>query len=379
MKPPALYELIESYRPKARFHMPSHNGEILSPMYASAPYDITELSFSDNLAFPVGAIAQAEDAVAEAVGAKRSLFFTGGSTSAIFTAIGVAKKRVSKFIIAGEVHRCVINALELFSVDYEVDEDPENAEGLIVTSPDYYGNVKDIAELRRKNPNAVLIVDEAHGAHFAYSSLLPESAVKYADFTAQSMHKTMPVYTGGALLHVNSEEDYRAARETRAKLHTSSPSYLVMASMDYARYLFEKNGEEYYRKIKEAVENVRLPEGFERVKNDDFSRLVVKVPPYASGYAVARAAEEKGVFFEMATSRLLAAIVTPFNYEKLSLLKDIEGKVAEEKDLSYLLGVTAENDIVLYPPGRVLVMKGERITKEHIAIINKERERIIGL
>ena len=61
------------------------------------------------------------------------------------------------------------------------------------------------------------------------------------------------------------------------------------------------------------------------------------------------------------------------------MLKDIEGKVAEEKDLSYLLGVTAENDIVLYPPGRVLVMKGERITKEHIAIINKERERIIGL
>ena len=273
----------------------------------------------------------------------------------------------------------MINAFELFGIEYERNDAPIGVSALIVTSPDYFGNVADVAGLREKNPDALLIVDEAHGAHFAYSKLLPDSAVKYADFIAQSMHKTMPVYTGGALLLMNAEENYLAARETRAKLHTTSPSYLVMASMDLARFYFEKNGEEYYREIKKAIDALELPSGFERVKNDDFSRLVVRVPQSTTGYAVAKAAEKNGIYFELATSDKVVAIITPYNYRKLALLKDLSVEKVIKEDYSYLLGLEAENDIILYPPGIVIVKKGDKIGEREITIINEERERILGL
>ena len=376
---PLLYDAIEEYRPAVRFHMPAHCGNLSSPLYASAPFDVTELSFSDNLSLPQGLILQAEKAVASAAGSPYSLFFTAGATSAMFVAVCITCERVEKYTIVGEVHKCVTNALKLFRRPYEKCDAPEGAEAIILTTPDYFGMVKDVAELRRKNPNAIIIADEAHGAHFAYSSLLPDSAIKYADIVVQSMHKTMPVYSGGALLHVKKESDYLAAIEARAELHTSSPSYLTMASMDYARWLFEENGERYYENIQEAVENLSLPEGFIRRRTDDFSRLVINTPEETTGYAVAADAEKQGIFFETSTSDSLVAIVTPFNFEKLALLKNLRAPKTEKEDLSHLLGQRARNDLILYPPGSILLRRGEVIDEKTLEIIIKEKGRILGL
>lgn len=378
MKEPLLFKTIDEYDPKARFHMPSHNGKNISPLYASAKYDITELSFSDNLQAPCGVIADAEKKMARAVGAERTLFFTAGATSAIFTAILTASYYVDDFCVMGTVHSSVINALEVLKLNYYKEPKKQGKQALILTSPDYYGVVADIENLKKLYPEALLIVDEAHGAHFPYSSLLPQSAVKYADMAVQSMHKTMPVYTGGALLNVK-EEYYLKAVESRRKLHTSSPSYLIMASMDKARADFEENGERYYLEIKEKISALRLPNGFSVVKNDDFSRLVIAVPDHTTGYAVANAAQEKGIYFEMADSKRLVAIVTPFNVDELGYLQTLEAPTPKKISLASLLGTTAKNDLILYPPGAVLVKKGEIIDETTLKVLEKEKDRIIGL
>ena len=380
MKEPTLYDTISAYKSKARFHMPSHGGERIDELYSAARFDITELSFSDNLASPNGIIEEAERNMALAVGSPYSLFFTCGATSAIFTALKVASHHVGEFILLGEVHASVINALELFNVPYKKAESVRGAKGgIVLTSPDYYGNTENVAEIRRDNPDALLIVDEAHGAHFAYSRLLPESALNHADLTIHGMHKTMPVYGGGALLHVRREDLYLEAREARRKLHSSSPSYLVMASMDYARALFEENGERYYKEIKAKLDSLVLPEGFSRVLNDDFSRLVIEVPAHTSGYAVAKKAEKNGIYFEMADSTRLTAIITPFNLKNLDSLKELTAPEKEKEELGFLLGEKAKNDLILYPPGRILIKKGDIIDKETLSIIESEKARILGL
>ena len=206
-----LFDALTQYKNvKARFHMPSHGGvEIAGAegLFASAPFDVTELSFSDNLAASAGVILQAERLAAQAYGAEETLFFTAGATDALRTALLCVKDKKIAFL--GDMHKSFHAARRLFSLDVTDVSSLEEVESggfgaVCVTSPDYYGNVKDISAIAERchKAGALLIVDEAHGAHFAFSPLLPESAVKYADFIIHSAHKTLPVYTGGAMLHV---------------------------------------------------------------------------------------------------------------------------------------------------------------------------------
>ena len=379
-----LFNALLQYDPAARFHMPAHNGAALDALYASAPFDVTELSFSDNLACPKGIILQAESKTAAAVGVRHSLFFTGGATSALFAAIYVLKEETDFVVTLGETHRSVTNALEIFGIKSKeattLADIPATANAIIITSPDYYGNALNVRAVKERFPNALLLVDESHGAHFPYAKRLPESAAQIADLTVQSMHKTMPVYTGGALLHVQRERLYQKAVQARAKLGTSSPSYLVMASMDYARALFEANGENYYNDIYQDVRSLVLPKGFERVENDDFSRLVIRVPECTTGYAVAKAAEAEGIYFEMADERRLVAIITPFNRNKLPLLSRLQApETTPFKDHSHLLGKSFSQDLVLYPPGKIILPKGTPLDEKTLEILNRDWERILGL
>src|SRR5699024_9341484 len=122
--------------------------------------------------------------------------------------------------------------------------------------------------------NVLSVADSAHGAHFAFSRLLPRSLTHTADITVVSMHKTMDVYGGGALLCANGRHaDSLAAY--RSLVHTTSPSYLTMASIDFARAVWERDGEEFYKDIAEKTSALSLPNGYTAVRTDDISRLVI--------------------------------------------------------------------------------------------------------
>lgn len=369
---------------KASFHMPGHSGgsKLLDfRLYSVAPLDITELSFSDNMLDEKGVILKAEAFCAKAYHVEHSLFFTNGCTSAIFTAIGILKRHAKEICVIGTPHKSVINALELFDLSYTIEERDHPADAFIVTTPDYFGKVTDYSYLKEKYPSAIIFVDEAHGAHFTFSPLLPQSATTYAHLVVNSMHKTLPVFTGGALLHT-TEKFFKTAKELRSKIHSTSPSYLIMASMDYARALMEDEGEKLYSDLKQKINSLQLPQGFIPIKNDDFTRLVIKVPNNTTGYAVGKTLEKEGVFIEMATKELIVLIVTPFNADKLKVLKNLDEVrlFCDNKiDLSYLVGKIAQKDIGLYPPSVILVKKGEFIRPEIVKIMEEEYPRLFGI
>lgn len=382
MKTP-LYDIVKKYKPEIRLHMPGHSGECsISPLYSVSPFDITELDFSDNLLSATGVIKECEFLMADAYGSKYCLFFTNGCTNALFTAICVAKEKVKCLEILGTPHKSIINACELFGVPYNVvDEISCDADGIIVTTPDYYGNVINVFEIRKAHPNAFIIVDEAHGAHFAFSKLLPNNTNEEADFVVNGLHKTLPVFTGGAILRTTKKDLYQKAEEYRAKVHSTSPSYLIMSSMDFARGYMLENGEKDYAELKKRIDNLAFPKGFEIVKTDDFSRVVIRVPEHTTGYAVAKDAQKKGIYFELVESNLLVCIATPFNMNKLHLLEDLNPnpQPVTTKDLFKFVGTVAKKDIGLYPPGKIYIKKGELISKEIVEILSKDAERVFGL
>lgn len=382
MKTP-LYDAVINYHPRLRLHMPGTSGDgELSPLYSSAPFDITELDFSDNLHSACGVIAESERLTANAYGSKHCLYFTSGATTAIFCAILTAKEYANKLYCLGTPHKSIVNAGELFNIDIEaVDTIPSDCKALILTTPDYYGNIISVQDIRNKFPNAFIIVDEAHGAHYPYSSLLPKNVTAEADMVINGLHKTLPVYTGGAILRTDSDDLADKARYFRSKVHTTSPSYLTMCSMDFARGYMQDNGERLYSIIKTAIDNLNLPNGFSIVPSDDFTRLVIDVPKSTNGYAVARLAQESGIYFELVEDRRLVAIVTPFNFSKLKLLEALDpfAPIVCGRDLSELIGTVAVKDIGLYPPGRVYIKKGEIITSEVIEVLQRDAQRVFGL
>ncbi len=378
-----LYDVVRKYRGK-RFHMPSHGGNGRG-LYASAPYDVTELGFTDNLQAPTGVILQAEKLAAEAYGAESTLFFAGGATDAVQTALYMLRGKKLAFL--GDMHKSFHSALRLFSIDCIHLKDEEAAEDadfdvLCVTSPNYYGEIKDIPRLAAlaAKKSTKLLVDEAHGAHFAFSSLLPESAVSYADYVIHGMHKTLPVFTGGALLHVKKSED-AAAREARAEVIGTSPSYLVMCSMDYARDLFLRKGEAYYDDVIRRIEKAkkRYP-NLTFLRNDDPTRVVILREN--GGKALAAHLEKKGIFAEASDRDRLVLIVTPYNVRSLKkafrLASSFQGKNAEYADISDIIGKVSVQDVGVYPPGVPLVRAGEIFTEESVGILRANLDRLFG-
>ncbi len=408
-----LYQKVCAYG-GIRFHMPAHNGLPLSPLYASAFADITELSFSDNLLFANGVIREAEELAAAAYRVKYSRFFTSGGTSAILTALCSIRENCRGALVLGACHASVFNGLRLFGIPFarsnRLDADSlSEVDAIITTSPDVYGKVQDIKAIRELIGERLLIVDEAHGAHYAFCSRLPQSAARYADIVMNSMHKTLPVYTGGAVLHTDSAMLDKAICSTRRMIHTTSPSYLVMASMDYARALFEKEGESLYGGVAESVARFTLPKDYSRIVSDDFSRVVIGTK--GRGERVSAALEGGGIFPEMHDTDNVVLIVTPYNKEYLpkvqELLHDtafqsadkalsavagsthsvaagsthsaVAGKIPSVIADCNLIGRIAKRDIGLFPPCVPIILKGEVITAKKLGIVLASRDRAYGL
>jgi len=364
--------------------MPSHGGRGRG-LYASCSYDVTELSFTDNLQSPTGVILSAERLAARAYGAEKTLFFAGGATDAVQTALW--SLRGKRFAFLGDMHKSFYAAARLFSLSFirvkALSEIEKHAvDVLCVTAPDYYGMMPNMSEISAycKDNDLLLVVDEAHGAHFAFSKMLPVSAATYADYTIHGMHKTLPVYTGGALLHVK-ERHYDLAKQARADVIGTSPSYLVMSSMDYARDLFEREGETLYADVIRKIERIREKYPMVRVlTSDDPTRIVIERK--GGGKALAAHLEKKGVFAEASDSDRIVLIVTPYNVcyleKAFRLASKFDEKNTEYADISDLLGKVSAYDVGIYPPGVPLVLAGEKFTEDVLTVLGANLDRLFG-
>ena len=256
-------------------HMPGHkrNGSFL-PLRSAAGFDITEISGFDDLHCPQGILANTQKSAANLYGSKEAFMLINGSTVGVLAAIGAHCKRKDKILTADNCHVSVPNAAELFGLDLvcinaasdktsgvSCGMSPESIEAalikdpqiraVVVTSPTYEGVVSDIDAIAKTVHKAgiILIVDCAHGAHLGFSDAFPKNPVSLgADIVIMSLHKTLPALTQCSLLHVCSDRaDTGAIKRMLDILQTTSPSYLLMASIDYCVRLLETDADRLFR------------------------------------------------------------------------------------------------------------------------------------
>lgn len=291
-----LYEKLSKYGNSDfyGFHMPGHK-RLLGVFDNPYRIDISEIEGFDDLHHPEedGILTKAQERAARLYGAEETHFLVNGSTAGILSALSGCTGRNGSVLMARNCHRSVYHGAELRNLETAylypqqieklgingviLPEDVEkeladNAlaqretgkkeiQAVIIVSPTYDGvcsDVRAIAEIchRYKKP---LIVDQAHGAHFPFSEYFPEDALHAgADVVIHSVHKTLPSLTQTALLHVQGElADRKRIREYLSVYQSSSPSYVLMASIDSCMELLERQGKALFKKHVEELSAFR--------------------------------------------------------------------------------------------------------------------------
>lgn len=272
-----LFQLLQEHRKYGALpmHMPGHKRNCSAPYLQAlgASLDITEINGFDNLHSACGILQEAMDRAAHRWGSRKSYFLVGGSTCGILAGIYAAIERGERILMARNCHRSVYNAVELTGaspvyltpqwdpnwglqgpitpeqVKAAIAENPDV--GLVVlTSPTYDGILSEVAEIADVVHAAgiPLLVDEAHGAHLDLSPYFTGGAVKGgADLVVQSLHKTLPSLTQTAIAHVCTDRiDMRRFSDALAIFETSSPSYLLLASIDECLHYMDESAFEMW-------------------------------------------------------------------------------------------------------------------------------------
>lgn len=270
--------------------------------------DLPELPELDNLFAPKGAILQAQQLAAAAFGAEQTWFLANGSTCGIEAAILATCCPGDKLILSRNVHSSAISGLILsgavpvfiqptYSVEWDISLDISpgkieaalaehpDAKAVLVVSPTYQGicsNLSRIAQIAHSH-SVPLIVDEAHGGHFAFHPDLPTSALSAgADITVQSTHKVLSAFTQASMLHLQGDRIDRTRLSQSLQLtQSTSPSYLLLGSLDAARYQMATAGEELMSQTLEIANHAhqaakQLPK-LNVLDSDDHTRLSLNV------------------------------------------------------------------------------------------------------
>ena len=437
-----LINKIKSYTdsPVYPFHMPGHKRACLNP---GLPYslDLTEIEGFDNLHNPKTCIKEVEDKAAKIYNAKRAFMLVNGSTGGIMAAIGSLTKRGDTVIAARNCHISVCRAVRLFglkpkyitpenayddifgsispnSVENALKSNPA-ASLVIITSPTYEGvasDIKSISEICRRY-GARLFVDEAHGAHFPFSEFFPKSAIELgADASVISLHKTLPALTQTALLLTNLTELESKFQYYSAVFQTSSPSYVLMSSVDVCLDYVENNKAAFEKYVKLLKDFEQRSQGFRHIKllfesgkenvfDYDCGKLVISTSgTNLSGTELADILRNKyQIEVEMAASDYIIAVTSVcdtkegFNrlYDALTEIDSdcvfreknknfqpyhIPEKVIEPcecenyrqklLDINLCEGKISLEDVFAYPPGVPLLVSGEAADKKVIELIN---------
>lgn len=266
----------------SRFHMPAHKG---APFLGCEALDITEISGADVLYSANGIIEESEANASALFGSLYTLYSTEGSTLAIKTMLALIKKKApdgTKVLAARNAHKAFIYACALLDIEVEwlypaesshlcsCPIDPKELDSLLssaaslpsavyITSPDYLGGVADIRGISEvcHEHSIPLLVDNAHGAYLAFTSPSMHPLSLGADMCCDSAHKTLPVLTGGAYLHVSRRFDYFDKSQIRAVASlfaSTSPSYLILQSLDLCnRYIADG----YRERLSSLIERIK--------------------------------------------------------------------------------------------------------------------------
>ncbi|MGZ0051370.1 aminotransferase class I/II-fold pyridoxal phosphate-dependent enzyme [Brevibacillus gelatini] len=449
-----LYEQLERHarnRPHP-FHVPGHKMGHSFDSHARQRFssilelDLTEISGTDDLHQPQGVIAEAQALAAEAFAAEETRFLIGGSTVGNIALIMTVCRPGDKILVQRNCHKSVFHGIIMAratpvflvpAVDLATGvaagvrrEDVEralqahpDAKAVFLTNPTYYGMGIDLEKMAATvhRHDIPLLIDEAHGAHFGFHPAFPRSAMQSgADAAVQSTHKMASAMTMSSMLHLQGGRiDRERLYRLLAMLQSSSPSYVLMASLDLARRHLALEAQEEWERLLPLLDKLR-----ERTARLEWlewpqpcaSRVYTTFDPLKlflhlrtgqmSGFALQEIMEKNGIFPELADeSHVLLAASAGTSQRDLDalvrLLESISPKAEPEEERILLHGVVSSHYlrqqavpmheavdrpreaipleqalgrvvaemVIPYPPGIPVLVPGERIDEEGLAML----------
>ena len=449
-----LYDKLFNYSKEDYYpmHMPGHKRNTKEFTMVN-PYaiDITEIDGFDNLHQAEGVIEELSVRISRLYKAGKSYPLVNGSTAGILTGISAATKRGDRILIARNSHKSVYHAAAIMDlkpvyINPEIVDQlpinggilPEKIEELlikyqdiklvVITSPTYEGAVSDIKRIASvvHGHGALLLVDEAHGAHFGFHEAFPKSAVTLgADIVIQSLHKTLPAFTQTAILHSNRPELNNRLSQYLAIYESSSPSYLLMAGIDRCISLLEDKANNLFRDYidklnkfyasMQSLKNLKLVDrqmiGFNGVYDLDPSKLTICVKnTKLTGHKLGEILREKyHIVVEMEAKDYVLGMTSICDSEEgfnrlEHALHNIDQEVLPERSdpeftdigemkpvqamtLSRAMDLTTERIkfadssgrisaafISLFPPGSPILAPGERIEEGLISYLENAKQ-----
>lgn len=427
-----MREMLEAASLRTSAHMPGHGGKAPFPLPDFYRLDTTEIPATDDLYAARNGIARAQTLYAACCGAEETVFLHNGSTQGIHVMLEMGMREGDTVILPRNAHlscaqACILGGLHIEWVPvcsmgcytYVREEDvlrtmaahPE-ARKVLLTRPDYFGGCMEASSVRRIAAEAAragmqLVVDEAHGAHLPFGGSIESAGALGADAWVQSVHKTMPGLTGSAVLHLKKKDSLKKALQVLRREQTSSPSFLLMLSVDEARAWMEDNGREALERLRKHADFLRetgLRAGYTDPRDIwktsgqvfDPCRVVLSAPQ--GGDAFLRALAQRGVDAEMAMGSCVVLLLSPQISEEdvqkiADALREIppRGTAHEEETavreelperimdvrkaalsetetvpLNQAAGRVAAACAGCYPPGIPLVVPGEVISDETV-------------
>lgn len=447
-----LYDQLLAYAVENRYpmHMPGHKRNPAFVMENPYSFDVTEVEGTDNLHHPTGIIRQEMEKLKEIHGTQNTYPLVNGSTCGILAAVSACCHRGDTVVVARNCHQSVYHAIELLGlhplyvypeIDHktgiclgvtagQVREVLEEGEPscVILTSPTYEGVISEIAPIaeavhERKIP---LLVDQAHGAHFAWCDKMPDTAMRQgADLVVESLHKTLPALTQTGLLHRVTDRVSAERLERYLRIYeTSSPSYVLLSGISQCTGWLLERGKEWFdayfdrlmafRRQAEKWQHLSLWE----YPGKDPSKLIVtmgdasltgmdladrlrniyriEVEMAAPRYIIAMTSlcdtAQGWQRFAMALSEIDAGLVwgqqerEDFVPDGRAIVRKSPGEAAEEEGerlpLSGALGKISTEYALIYPPGIPFLVPGEEVSAYVAGQIRRAKEQgltVLGL
>ncbi len=429
-----ICDFVNSYSDKnsIRAHMPGHKGEKL---LGFEHLDITEIKGADSL-FEADSIIRESEENAGALFGCDTFFSAEGSSLCIramlYLSLLYAKKEgKAPLILAGRnAHKTFLSSLALLDLDVQwlykenssylsCDIDAEILEkelssmkikpaAVYLTSPDYLGNVLDIKEISKvcKKYDVLLLMDNAHGAYLKFLEESRHPVDLGADMCCDSAHKTLPVLTGGAYLHISKNADSMLSQKAKTALSlfaSTSPSYLILQSLDKCNEYLD-NG--YKERLSAFIEKVSVLK--EKLKNNGYTlrgdeplKITISAKPYGyTGFELAEKLREKNIECEFSDPDFLVLMLSPsmnecdlleiecallgiekreeisdtpplfIKPEKVMSVREAMLSLSKTVDVRDSVGKVLATSNVSCPPAVPIVVSGERISESALSVFS---------
>ncbi|MBQ7953172.1 MAG: aminotransferase class I/II-fold pyridoxal phosphate-dependent enzyme [Clostridia bacterium] len=406
----------------ARFHMPGHKGK---GFLGVEKYDITEIDGADVLSAAQGIIYESEKNASSIFNTSHTYYTTQGSTTAIYTMLALVKKQSGVILAARNVHKSFIHACAILDMDVQWLLEGKNNTllkcevtaktvedkilsmakkpvAVYLTSPDYLGNIQNIPEIAEVcvKYDVPLLVDNAHGAYLGFLEKSLHPIHLGATVCSDSAHKTLPVLTGGAYLHISKNAPAKFLENARTSLtlfSSTSPSYIILQSLDLCNQYLKYDIKEELKKCVGKIEDLKhfiKEKGFCVL---DSEPLKITIDCNGSGYKgeeLANILRKSNAEPEFYDDRFLVLMLTPQNndsdFELLKkvfsdlkpknpiITKELEIKLPVKKmsvrdavfseyetvDVKRCVGRICAAPTVSCPPAVPIAVSGEEITEE---------------